>query len=411
MLQTAAFAVGIVGLLTAIAGLAGREVGAGTRCRACGYDVATIIEELSTCPECGASLKAKRAVVTGTRQRRTGLVLAGVILLAPASAAGWFVSTVAQPVAARPSWLLASTLRLGPTSQNAGLARELQRRWRTGNLHAFGQAALVDWGLTAWTEGHPSRSYSHASVVRIAVATDAVTSSDLDQFVHQLLLDIGDDTDTGRQRVALTVASELGTGIRTRLEEALSDPELRDAAVVPLLDELRNTPSQSLVVAAIDALAHQAGGPETGPAHDRLPLSIEARRAVRYLTHHADICAPALRLALGDTDPQRRLLAAVALTAAQHRPDAGPIGKAVAPSLATNGTPGDALLAARAILRAGPAALESASAAGPGRSAQRVLREIRRAFADGMPPHLERLAGPLPWQRPNQRANLLPAVP
>lgn len=413
-IQTAAFAVGLGGLLLAMLGLVGRRTGGGTRCRGCGYDVSGIIDEQDTCPECGRSITGKRSTVSGTRVRRNGLIIVGLLMLAPASAAGWYVSTMVQPVATRPTWLMAGQLWLGPTSDNTELARELQRRWRDGNLDGFGRRALVDWGLSAWTTPHASRDWMHAQVVRAAFFSGDVSAEQFDAFVTQLLRDIGDDTDTSRQRVALSVASELGTAISPRLEIALGEPAFRDAAVMLLLDELSNTPTTALVAAAIESLGHTAGGSETGPALDRLPLSIEAGRAVRYLTFHADICAPSLRAELTADEPQRRLLAALALTEARDPADAAAIGRAVAHAFEPNDTAGDSKLASRAILRAGRPALEAARAAAESDQAKSRIAELAGALGPGpgpVPPHLEALAGPLPWQSRNPGPRLPGFVP
>ncbi len=401
-IQTVAFVIGALGLWLTAAGLIGRRVGEGLRCRGCGYDIAGIIEEQSSCPECGASIASEKGTVSGTRARRPRLIVAGILLLLPASGMGWFISTTVQPVSARPTWLMASMLRIGPTSANNELARELLSRWRSVGIDTFSRDALIDWGLSAWVDGHKSRGWQHAEVVRYAMAAQAISPEQVDRFVEQLLDDIGDESSTTRKRVALTIAGELGTAVRPRLEQALDEPAYRDAAVVLLLDELGNTPSDALIDAAVETLAHRAGDADTGPALDRLPLSIEARRAVRYLTHHAAICAPRLRPLLTADDAQQRLLAALALTEARNPADARAIGRAVAHALEPNETPGDALLATRALLRMGPASLRGAETRVLSDRARRRLTEIDTAVDTGhLPPALERLAGPLPWQDPN----------
>mgnify|MGYP001794377035 CR=1 FL=1 len=412
LIQTVSFAVGLTGLLLIIAGLVGRRAGPGVRCRSCGYDVEAIADEQDACPECGSSITSKRGTVTGARVRRKGLVSAGAVLLVPSMAVGWYVSSVMQPVAARPSWLMAAELWIGPTSENTELARELNRRWRGGELAGFSRHALVDWGLSAWNGAHETRNFEHASVVWFAMASGELSDAQTDRFVEQILIDIGDDSSTARQKVAVAVAEDFGTAVRPRLEAALDEPELRDAAIGLLLNDVRNVPNQWLTSAAIESLAHQAGGADTGPALDRLPISLEARRAVRYLTHHASICAPALRSALASKNDQRRLLAALALTADEDATDASAIGVAVASAFEPNEVPGDAVLATRAILRAGQAAAKAAAGRATNASARQRLAELTNAFGrGGLPPSLERLAGPLPWQEAERRPASLVPVP
>ncbi|MEL6497396.1 MAG: hypothetical protein AAF937_03095 [Planctomycetota bacterium] len=410
LIQTVSFAAGLTGLLLVVLGLVGKRSGAGVRCRSCGYDVEAIADEQDRCPECGSSIAGKGETVRGARVRRRGVVAAGAILLAPSVAAGWYVSSIIQPVTARPSWLMAVELTLGPTSENADLARELDRRWRRSSLNWFSRRALVGWGLSAWNGPHESRTYAHASIVWFAVASGELSPEQIDRFVEQVLIDVGDETSTARQKVALAVAEDFGTAVRSRLESALDRPDLRDAAIGILLNDLRNTPSDRLTTAAVQSLGHRAGGAETGPALDRLPMSIEAQRAARFLSHHAPICAPALRTALNADDPQRRLLAALALTEARDSRDAQAIGIAVASAFERNTTPGDAVLASRALLRAGPVAADAASAAVTTPAARRRVAEISAALANGrLPPTLERLAGRLPWQSPSrQRTGLVP---
>jgi hypothetical protein len=410
-LQAIAIVSGLAGVLLMLAGLFGRRVGPGLRCRGCGYDVADLIAEQSTCPECGRSLKGRKGTTTGARVRRNGLILGGVALLVPASAAGWYTSTITQPLSARATPLLTVPLWLGPPSANSAAARELLSRWRAGTLDSISRGVLIDWGVSAWTEAHPARGWQHGEIARYALQAGELDEARANRLVDQLLIDASDVSDTRRQRVALAIAGDLGSALRPRLEAGLQDPAQRAAAAMLLLDDLDNTPSEALVGAAIDALAAEPGDPSTGPAADRLPMPIEARRAARYLTHHAEICAPALRDALDDTSAQRRLLAAVVLTESMAPADGEAIGRVVAPHLEPNSISGDALLASRALLRAGPTAVIAAREMTNEPSALARLGELEAALTRGPPPHLERLAGPLPWQMPWVPQRLRGTVP
>lgn len=398
IVQSLAFATGVAGLILASLGLIGRRVGDRQLCRACGYDVADIIEEHHNCPECGHSIRGPKGTMQGKRTRRMGLMIAGLFMLAPASATGWYISTVTQPLSTRPTWLMAATLWAGPPSQNRGIARELGSRWRAGQLDRVSRWALIDWGLDPWASQHESRSWQHAEISRLALVGGHLSDREQSAFVTQLLRDASDTTNTARQRLALTVTADIRGYIRPQLESALQSAELRESAVMVLLDDLVSAPTQPLIEAAMETLAARPGEPETGPASDRLPIPISTRRGVRYLTHHAKVCAPVLREALLSTNAQTRLLSAVMLTSASNPEHDAAIGRTVAPFLEPNETPGDALLATRALLRAGAPAIHAAQTSTNHPQALMKLEELADAARRGVPPHLERLAGPLPWE-------------
>src|SRR5688500_12979417 len=68
-------------------GLRGRRVDDHPVCRKCGFDLFGLPPEASNCPECGALLREGKAVRVGNRQRRGGMLAAGLVILLLSS--GW----------------------------------------------------------------------------------------------------------------------------------------------------------------------------------------------------------------------------------------------------------------------------------------------------------------------------------
>lgn len=78
----------LAGLLIGL-GLAGRHLGWGPHCRACGFDLRGVSEQTASCPECGAALHAPRAVTYGVRSPRWGMLITGGILLGVGGLSTW----------------------------------------------------------------------------------------------------------------------------------------------------------------------------------------------------------------------------------------------------------------------------------------------------------------------------------
>src|SRR5438105_668743 len=76
-----AIGVVLVGATILLKGLKGRRVGDHPICARCGYDLFGKPEESKVCPECGADLCEKKAVVIGWRQKRAGMVLVGLLIV------------------------------------------------------------------------------------------------------------------------------------------------------------------------------------------------------------------------------------------------------------------------------------------------------------------------------------------
>src|SRR5687768_3494899 len=73
--------IGVVGLVLLRRGWRGRLIGSHLVCRKCDYDLFNLPDDQNACPECGSDLAAPKAVQTGHRRRRPGMIVAGASLL------------------------------------------------------------------------------------------------------------------------------------------------------------------------------------------------------------------------------------------------------------------------------------------------------------------------------------------
>jgi cytohesin len=114
----------VVGLLLVWRYLRGRVVGEHPQCRRCGYDLFGLPNDHQRCPECGANLRGRQAVLIGRRKRRWRAGLIALALAAGALAGLWAGANAIQrhldEVASRPGRLL-QALRHGDVQAVAGL--------------------------------------------------------------------------------------------------------------------------------------------------------------------------------------------------------------------------------------------------------------------------------------------------
>ena len=130
----------LAGVALAAVGLRGRLADDHPHCRRCGFDLFGREGAGGKCPECGADLSRPRAVRQGLRQRRGGLVAAGVLLLLPAvmvaGLAGYAAVQGVRVQAMKPLWWIAWESRSG--------------------LRATREAAMDEWILRSGLTGSRS---------------------------------------------------------------------------------------------------------------------------------------------------------------------------------------------------------------------------------------------------------------
>lgn len=122
-------------------GMRGARIDGHWICRKCGYDLSGLPTQSLMCPECGADLRARRAVAIGHRRRSPRIILSGLVLILGTSLfVGQEVYTSVSgitPIQFAPASLL---LRLNSDSAT----RELVRRLRIDSLSESERNVLVD---------------------------------------------------------------------------------------------------------------------------------------------------------------------------------------------------------------------------------------------------------------------------
>jgi hypothetical protein len=131
-------AVAVIGVLTLWLGLRGRRVDQHPVCRRCAYDLVGLPADRAACPECGNDLRRPRAVRTGNRRRRRGLLALGALLLLPGIAAlallGWVATRGTNVQSYKPVWWLVSEADGPDAAVRAAAFAQLTLRLNQGKL-------------------------------------------------------------------------------------------------------------------------------------------------------------------------------------------------------------------------------------------------------------------------------------
>lgn len=128
----------VVGLCLAVARIArrGRRVDDHPTCRRCRFDLTGLPATSDRCPECGADLAARRAIVVGTRAPRPRLFFAAVVAALLALGVGGLVTIrharTVDWAAAKPAWWLLRDARSDDRPTRDAALDELSRRASDG---------------------------------------------------------------------------------------------------------------------------------------------------------------------------------------------------------------------------------------------------------------------------------------
>lgn len=176
-------AAAVVGALLVALGWRGRRVGAHPVCARCGFDLsgrpqsaasadsarpaasadsANPADSAGSCPECGRSLDAAKAIATGDRHRRWVAFAAGVLLLVGSAGIG-LTGLIGGPSAHRlkPTVLILWQARIASPTMAGELGAELLRRHGAGEIDAADYEGIIDGLLaiqadrrTTWVEAY-----------------------------------------------------------------------------------------------------------------------------------------------------------------------------------------------------------------------------------------------------------------
>lgn len=138
------------GIVTIVLALRGRRIDDHPVCRRCRFDLVGVHPGAEVCPECGRSLDA-RAVRTGNRRRRKGLLAVGVIALALAlfGVAGIVASTLGGAALNpyKPLWMLLSEAKGSDAKRTSDAIDEIEDRLAGNALSDEAIARVVRFSL------------------------------------------------------------------------------------------------------------------------------------------------------------------------------------------------------------------------------------------------------------------------
>jgi hypothetical protein len=133
-------------------GLFSRRRGSEPRCRRCGYDATGNVS--GRCPECGADLSARRAVVIGVRHRRRGLIALAIVLILGGLGTGsprarQFVASIEWYHHVPASWVVRDFDSPMAVTRDRAFD-EILRREKAGNLSASKRHDFIERMLRAY---------------------------------------------------------------------------------------------------------------------------------------------------------------------------------------------------------------------------------------------------------------------
>ena len=167
-----------------IAGLRGRRVDDHPLCRRCGFDLIGLPKGSTVCSECGANLHHDRAIRTGHRVRRAGMIVLSLALLLPSlvwvGVVGYVTAADVNWMSHKPVWLL---LRDADTD-GAALA-ELLTRLNNSKLSAGDVNRVVAKALAVQADPTRNWNVTWGDLVERARVVASVSEADWARYVQQ----------------------------------------------------------------------------------------------------------------------------------------------------------------------------------------------------------------------------------
>ena len=174
----------IAAMVLLIAGLRGRQVDDHPLCRRCGFDLVGLPEGGTVCSECGANLHRDRAIRTGHRVRRAGMIVLSLALLLPSllwvGVVGYVTAADVNWMSHKPVWLL---LRDADTD-GAALA-ELLTRLNNGKLSATDVNRVVTKALAVQADSTRLWNGSWGDLIERARVVATVSEADWARYLQQ----------------------------------------------------------------------------------------------------------------------------------------------------------------------------------------------------------------------------------
>lgn len=143
----------------------GRRVGREPRCRRCRFDLSGTLNSAAAgaCPECGAGLDQPRAIATGLRRARRGLlaVCIAMMLICAGLTGALIVGQSANAQAAKPAWWLVLEARYAAPAVSDAAATELHARAVAGAISLKSHPTLI--GATLIVQRDSARAWDGTS--------------------------------------------------------------------------------------------------------------------------------------------------------------------------------------------------------------------------------------------------------
>ncbi|MBL8887309.1 MAG: hypothetical protein JNK16_11660 [Phycisphaerales bacterium] len=183
-------ATALIGVALLVHSIRGRLIPGTTLCRACKFDLSGLQSALS-CPECGASLAATRAIVP-LRVRPRGLLWLGILLTAIPLCIGITVAVVTATNfnldSIKPFWVLKSEALQGAPARSAAALTELGKRIRSGSISEHQFTSLASAAITLRRTPSATWNRSWSEIIELARTNGKVTDAEWTDYIRNTIV-------------------------------------------------------------------------------------------------------------------------------------------------------------------------------------------------------------------------------